>query len=211
MKRRQRSGGCHGEGASCCVRGRDGGGRRFIHRGETDWRAVIRDYRVRHRASHYAELKHHENCSTLAEAIAKASLARDQNDKRYPHQRRIPQGALNRASQKLGEAESDLGRCNSFEELHNRILEVLKGVPGVGELYCYDTALRISAYRGLRPRTVLLHAGTRVGAKALTATRGKHCLVARDLPRELRRLPPEQVEDILCIYKDVIRKKVGVH
>jgi hypothetical protein len=40
----------------------------------------------------------------------------------------------------------------------------------------------------------------RAGAKALTDTRGRLYLTARDLPRELRRLPPEQEEDILCTY-----------
>lgn len=43
----------------------------------------------------------------------------------------------------------------------------LETIPGLGELYVYDTTLRIGAKLNLFPDKVYLHAGTRLGATAL--------------------------------------------
>jgi len=162
---------------------------------------------MKHLANHRAEVQWFEDQPTLAAAIEKAAFAEDHRGKRYNHQRRIRKDALNDAFQRLRSSEDAIGNCHSFNELHALILEVLEDISGIGELYCYDTALRIGAKRKVRPRTVLLHAGTRVGASVFTDTHGKDRLTGKDLPPELRRLPPEQVEDILCIYKDRIERR----
>jgi hypothetical protein len=60
-----------------------------------------------------------------------------------------------------------IGTANSFADLIGIVASIAEGVSGLGELYIYDTALRIGAKSGLEPDMVYLHAGTRKGAKAL--------------------------------------------
>jgi hypothetical protein len=101
-----------------------------------------------------------------------------------------------------GENHDDLQKCKSFHELWQLIRKILGTVTGLGELYIYDTALRIGAYLNILPERVYLHAGTRTGAKAFGITsRHTEWLDVDELPAPLKELPPHEVEDILCIYK----------
>lgn len=81
-------------------------------------------------------------------------------------------------------------------------------------LYVYDAAFRIGAFRGLAPRRVYLHAGTRAGARKLgLATRGRLHVEAREVEAEapeFAELSEAEMEDVLCIYKDKLRdQKAG--
>jgi hypothetical protein len=205
MNGQQKSGILHAKAIrSCSSRGR--GCPNSVVQGEIDWHTLVRHYRAKYLPNHCAEIQWFEGQSTLAAAIAKAAFAEDDRGRRYSHQRRIQKNALKTSFQALRSREDAIRRCRSFDELHELILNALKNVSGIGELYCYDTALRIGAKCRLRPRTVLLHAGTRAGASVIADTRGKGYLTKKDLPAGLRHLPPEQIEDILCIYKDEIER-----
>jgi hypothetical protein len=68
----------------------------------------------------------------------------------------------------------------------------------------HDTAFRIGAKLDLLPVKAYLHAGARVGARALGYDRRLPWIEVSDLPRQLRRLKPYEIEDLLCIYKDVL-------
>jgi hypothetical protein len=63
-------------------------------------------------------------------------------------------------------------------------------VTGIGELYVYDTALRIGAKLGVFPEKVYLHAGTRIGVRNLGLDARRTALRMASLPRALRRLKP---------------------
>jgi predicted kinase len=83
----------------------------------------------------------------------------------------------------------------------------------IGELYVYDTALRIGAKLNLFPARVYLHAGTRQGARALGLDARADALDMADLPREFHVLKPYEVEDVLCIFKSELassRQTLGV-
>jgi hypothetical protein len=58
-------------------------------------------------------------------------------------------------------------RARNFAELFEMIHTAVHPIPGLGELYVYDTALRIGAKLNLLPDKAYLHAGTRSGARAL--------------------------------------------
>jgi hypothetical protein len=60
-----------------------------------------------------------------------------------------------------------LQSAKTFEELHRVILNKIGDIQGIGELTVYDIAVRIGAELNLAPAVVFLHAGTRIGAKAL--------------------------------------------
>jgi hypothetical protein len=99
----------------------------------------------------------------------------------------------------------DLRRCSTFHELWGLVRDNLKPIPGIGELYIYDAALRVGAYLRLTPERVYLHAGTRIGARTsglLPRARGRReWLESNELPAPLRDLPPSDVENLLCIYE----------
>jgi hypothetical protein len=92
-------------------------------------------------------------------------------------------------------------RISSFEQLHKLVRRTVEPIPGVGELYVYDTALRIGAKLGVSPEMVYLHAGTRKGAKNLGFKSSCDTISITELPRALHKLEPREIEDLLCIYK----------
>jgi hypothetical protein len=139
---------------------------------------------------------------TIEAAVSRAGVAERFNGKRwvrYDHQRRIPRDALELARKSL--LAAPLAHCSSFHELFQVVEAAIRPIPGIGELMVYDTALRVGARLGVEPDRVYIHSGTRVGARRLGLDARAPWIDRRDLPVQLRSLPPWQVEDILCIYK----------
>lgn len=137
---------------------------------------------------------------SLDQVITQAGFARMPNGKRWAHQRRIPAGALEKATDRLRQAGLDKAR--SFDDVIQRVNSAVRFIGRIGELYVYDTALRIGAHLGILPREVYLHAGARIGAQALHLNYRSGSVPLDRLPVELRRLEPHEIEDVLCIYKD---------
>jgi len=165
--------------------------------------AVIRAYQQRPFKKGAQELAGFREEPTVEAAVSRAGLAQRSNGKRlvrFNHQRRVPRQALELAREQL--LATDLKSSGSFHELFLTVKTTIGGIPGIGELMVYDTALRIGARLGLEPERVYLHAGTRVGARRLGLDWRAKWIERKDLPKALRALPPWQVEDILCIYKD---------
>jgi len=163
--------------------------------------AIVRDYTTRIRSNSQAELKWFKQQPTLKAAIQFAALAINSKGKRYSHQKRIKSNALEEAKQILLSNESLLDSHINFDELFHAIDDLLKPVYGLGELYVYDTTLRIGANLGLLPAKVYLHSGTRVGAKAIGFTNDLATIEISNLPKELQQLDAYEIEDVLCIYK----------
>jgi hypothetical protein len=139
---------------------------------------------------------------SLRAAIEVAAAATDRDGRRHPHQRRLSRATIRHATAALLAAEARIRSAESFDALHERITAQLRDVAGAGELYAYDSAVRIGMYLRLAPTRVYLHAGTRQGARALGLDYRKPALEVSELPLPLRRRQPAEVEDILCIYKD---------
>jgi len=78
---------------------------------------------------------------------------------------------------------------------------MLSSVRGLGDLYIYDTALRLGSFLKLSPKHVYLHAGTRAGARALGLKLSEDFLRVTALPKTIQVLEPHEIEDFLCIYK----------
>ena len=85
-----------------------------------------------------------------------------------PPRRQQSLGAL-RGAPNVQDAARELRTKGSLEDLRNSIKGRLDGVPGVRELYCYDTALGDAANlgHGILPKRVCVHRGTREGGAAL--------------------------------------------
>jgi hypothetical protein len=91
-------------------------------------------------------------------------MAVNSRGKRYGHQRRLKRIGLERACDVLLRKAGAIERAPNFAELFALIGTALEPIPGSGELYVYDTALRIGSKLNRFPEKVYLHAGTRCGA-----------------------------------------------
>lgn len=165
------------------------------------WVAILRHYDRQHRPRLARERSWFATCTTIEEAITRAALAIDPQGKRYQHQRRIPRRALLQAYDALQNRKARLSEAKDFEELFTITGAAVQDIYRTGELYQYDTALRLGYYRNLLPTRVYLHAGTRDGAIALNLPQKKGFLLPEELPAPLCNRPAYESEDILCIYK----------
>ena len=162
--------------------------------------SIVRIYALKIRPRAQAELDGSQ--PTLAAAIRAAAPALNGQQKRYSHQRRIKRAAIQHSLGILSHLEGPISKCADFSSLFTLIKDELVDVTGIGDLYVYDTALRIGAKLGVFPEKVYLHAGTRTGVRNLGLDARRTALRMASLPRALRRLKPHEVEDVLCIFKD---------
>ena len=163
---------------------------------------IVDDYIANCRVNAKRELRWFKMQKTLKGAVSTAALAKKPSGKRFDHQRRIPQNVLKLAEEKLLKNLKQIQSTKDFDELYNLLKELLSEIKGIGELYIYDTALRIGAYLGYEPDKIYLHAGTLEGAKKLRVNTKHGYILKKDLPSEFNKLLPREIEDCLCIYKD---------
>lgn len=142
--------------------------------------------------------------NSLREAIIHASLGHTEKMNRHSHQRRISNFAIDTARIKLHNIERKIQRTTFFHDLYLLIDETIKPIKGIGNLYIYDSALRIGSFLDIEPEKVYLHAGTRKGAIALGINKKLNEINLHMLPKELWLLRPLQGEDLLCIFKNKI-------
>ncbi len=162
---------------------------------------VVSHYIRHHRTRARAELDWFRSQPTLEAAISEAALARDARGKRLSHQARIARVTLDAARLRLLALRDNLAAADTFQDLHDHVRSALSNVRGLGELYFYDTTLRIGARLGLAPKSVFLHRGARIGARALGLPSHVSSLDVHTLPAQLQVLAPHEIEDVLCIYK----------
>jgi hypothetical protein len=167
---------------------------------------IVRHYIKYYRECNRVELDWFRNQISLEDTIRIAALA-DNRGKRFRHQTRIPVKTLEKAKEILSLLTGEIKRCNNFDELLNLVEANLKDIRGVGELYYYDTSLRIGAKLDLLPEKVYLHSGTRIGARILGYNPKSRYLETGSLPNEFQALAPHEIEDILCIYKDELKRR----
>ena len=145
---------------------------------------------------------------SLDQAIDAAARAVDSRGKRYRHQSRIRLTAIAQAKVALLQAKQQIAACTNFDELFNAVGSALRGIEWLGELYYYDTALRLGFYRGITPTKVYLHAGARDGARALGLDHKAAFIAIGSVPKQLRHLKPYEIEDFFCIYKDKVIRSI---
>jgi len=162
---------------------------------------IVKIYSGKFQPNLKAQLDWFRRQPSLFSTIENASLARNSAGKRYSHQRRIKRTALHQAKTILLANIVLIEKAKNFDGLISLIDELVISVHGIGELYIYDTSLRIGSYLGLLPAYVYLHSGTRVGAKQLGLHAQSKYIEKSLLPKELMQLEPHEIEDVLCIFK----------
>ena len=176
-------------------------------------KAIVRTYIEHIRPLAEDELNCFRDQPTLISAVENAALAINNEQKRYSHQRRLKKTTLEQAKMVLLKNIEMVEQAKTFDELFTLIELLLEPIHGIGELYVYDTTLRIGAKRGLLPAKVYLHRGTRIGAKNLKLGEiikgGTKSIDISSLPPEFQLLEPHEIEDVLCIFKDDLRDFQG--
>ena len=132
----------------------------------------------------------------LEQAIMRACLSRDAHGKKYHHQGRVWDPNLRNLAHILTKHLPEIRRCRSFDDLYD---VVDKHAPiGIGPVTKYDVAYRIGHYKRVYPTSVYVQAGVITGAKALgLSTKGRRSIPIDEFPKELRRLPASDIEDLL--------------
>jgi hypothetical protein len=164
--------------------------------------AEICDAYVESRKRCHDDKAFYEGQPTRAAAIAKAAMATRAPGKRCSHHTRKPAALLREATRRLLEIERALASARDFDALMACIESAVADLRGLGDLYTYDTALRIGYKLGIAPDRVYLHAGTRAGAAALGLDVKRDSIGRDEFPPPLSRFSAAAIEDILCIYKD---------
>lgn len=164
---------------------------------------IVDDYIRRYRTSAQEELEWFRSQPDLQTAVDVAARAVNREGKRYSHQYKIRADSICSARQRLARDLDRIKGAANFGVLVRTIKEILNPTDGVAELYVYDCALRVGAFLGYLPKQIFLHAGTRDGARALGLEWKERFLYVSDMPEELRVLEPYEIEDVLCIYKDM--------
>lgn len=174
---------------------------------DRDIQVLVDCYIKVHRPRVRGSRKRYRDMTDLTRAVENAALARTAEGKCESHQCRVGMRRLRQFHHQLVERLGELRACSSFGQLHDLIAKCR--VEGVGTLAVYDTAVRIGWHLGHEPDAVYLHAGTRVGARAIGIT-AKHTVNRRDLPSPLHALSPSELEDFLCIFAEVLAGRVPV-
>ncbi len=143
----------------------------------------------------------------IGTAIRRAVLCLTSLDRRHPHQRRLPLALLRKGERELQPLADRMEAATSFDELHGIVAGALAEVHGIGALTDYDIATRIGAFLRVAPTMVNLHAGTALGARSFGVRSRPGVPVERDrFPPPLNDLPAADIENLLCIYKDRLKR-----
>jgi hypothetical protein len=161
---------------------------------------IVNDYIRTQRPYTGEEMMDFANEPSPSAAIRRAALCETKDGKRHAHQRRIPRALLEHVEAKLQTIRRKFYKAADFAALHGLVEEEIGSIRGIGALAVYDIAHRIGAHFGKAPERVYLHAGVRVGARALGISGDS--FDPKILPKPFARLAPSEIEDCLCIYKD---------
>lgn len=143
---------------------------------------------------------------SLDAAIDRACISKRPNGNLHNHQSRVREDCRLFYAHRI-KTTIETVTFNNFDELHDWLEETAPR--GIGPVTVYDVATRIGAYLKLEPTSLYLHAGVRIGWNKLHGTR-RYPDVNGRVPREMlpaafRRIPADQVEDMLCAYNEVIK------
>ncbi|WP_127105710.1 hypothetical protein [Pararhodobacter zhoushanensis] len=172
--------------------------------------ALIIGYLSHHRPKLRSHLAHYSSAPDIREAIARASRADFEGPNiKHPHQYRLPKTAITSVFDKLSANELILQDATDFLQLYGIVSKAIGGVPDVGPLMIYDTALRIGAFLKVSPNDVFVQRGALGGAKNFFVHIRKkprkikvRYLPSSDFLPELARLSPHEIENFLCVCED---------
>ena len=137
-------------------------------------------------------------------AIEYAASGVTPHRKIHPHQRRIGVKLLRQSATLLKEYHSTIRKAKSFAHLFMITEAVKSQLKGLGDLWSYDTALRMSFNRGrsFYPQAVFMQRGNMKGIKKIFSKKPvkQRTLSVKIFPKEIRSLKPFEIENFLTVW-----------
>lgn len=142
----------------------------------------------------------------LEMAIEYASFGWDIDRKMNRHQHRVGEDNCRIAFKKLD--IQAIAQAITFEEIFVQTEKVRLSTltHRIGDLWSYDTALRIGFNLNIYPTTVYLQTGAKKGASHLINRKLKRSEPIEAFPTEFHSLKPHQIENLLCVCKGCLSK-----
>ena len=139
---------------------------------------------------------------TLENAVDEASKGLNPNSTINSHQHRVGRKRGEAAAIEMSKFILELRTCKSFEDIFQITERVKNDVFRLGDLWSYDTALRIGFALNFLPTMVYVQRGVVKGVeKALNEKMPRARFISlTSLPKEIQRLKPYQAENFLCIW-----------
>lgn len=186
--------------------------------------AIVEDFQWRYvdRKKTDQVIAHCRAAPTLGVAINRAVRSRDADGKHHNHQSKVDLTArleLGRALRRNRPGISRIMRMDRedrFDAFHDLIDEIKPF--GIGPVTVYDVAVRVGAFLNIEPTSVYMHAGVKQGFRAMVEAleRMEHPkahwywrhirdakIRVNNFPRPLDSMRADDVEDILCTYRQV--------
>lgn len=141
----------------------------------------------------------------ILDAIHAAVQSENAKGKKNRHQFRIKKFCFKEFEENLIKRIPEIEQISEFDSLY--IIICNSRPKGVGELFCYDVAVRIGCFLKIYPEYVYLHAGTKQGYERLVGEKTNLKKIAKsDLPEPFRssNLSCHDLEVLFCVYKDKI-------
>lgn len=188
----------------------------------TDLSAIVDDFKWRYveRKKTDQVIEYCRRAPHFRLAVARAVESRDALGKHHNHQSKVDIGARRMFGRRIVSRRSRIyaimrdDGADKFDALHD-LFDTIKPY-GIGPVTVYDVAVRIGAYLKVEPQSVYMHAGVRQGCRALAEALGRrHGASHLDgewrtdrvalprFPAPLDRMNADDVEDILCTYREV--------
>lgn len=146
---------------------------------------------------------YYENLNGLPEALYLAARGQLRNGNMDSHQYRVGYQNCKNGLVELQTKELEISQCHNFDQLFDITHKVAKDTKHLGDLWAYDTALRIGFYRKKYPKQVYIQAGVKKGtAKVISGGNWhKHRALAKsNFPDWISdKLEPYQIENFLCV------------
>jgi len=163
---------------------------------------IVRHYIQFRRAEFHTELAWFASQPSFKSMLYEAAHARDDLGQRLSHQRRLRRHVIPAAYLLIEKISNELQTAANFEDLFSLIDTELNKVSYAGDLYSYDTALRVGAFLKLFPTQVFLQQGSMVGARKISTTYRERSVPLSQFPKSYHRLAPFEMENLLCCYKN---------
>lgn len=165
---------------------------------------IVKHYVAHHGPALATELAWFAQKQPIPAAISRVALALGPSHKRLSHQRRLYKSVIPIALSQLQAASTRLFAVHAFVDLYSEVVAAIGAIPGAGSLYTYDTALRLGAFRRLKPSEVYLQAGAREGAKKILSSSSNRSVPLSQFPTVFHSLAPHEMENLLCLYHECI-------
>lgn len=166
--------------------------------------SVVKNYIANNRPKAQAEFAWYAAQPTFEAAVRAAAASATVDGKTAKNTRKGSAEALKVAEERLVAQMDTLLTFKTFDALLEGVERTVLPIPGLNDVYAYDTATRIGAYLNIYPKHVYLYTSTRTGAKQLGIVTKKRLLLCTSLPAPFQELEPYEAEDALSNLKKLI-------